>query len=93
MYLDALDKSYGSEDESLHEYGSNNDVHGLTVPDFFVNPAVGRQDTSESPNTFLALESCIFWQASVKVFFDFINGKGPAPIEFGESISVQVWLL
>jgi hypothetical protein len=63
----------------IHEQRGHNNVHGLTVADFFICPAVGRQDAAQSADALFALEAWVLGQTPVQVLLDLVNCQRLSP--------------
>ena len=65
----------------------------MAISYFFVDPAISRQDASQTPDTLFALKPRILRQASVEILLDLVDGQGLTTRELGESVGKQLGLL
>ena len=77
----------------LHQQRCNDNVHGLTVADFSVGPAISCQDPPQTTDAVFTLEARVFWQASIQVFLNLIDGQRVLTRVFGQRFGVELGVL
>jgi len=73
--LTSLGMFLDTEIECLHQNGTGNDVHRLTVPQVRILPSIGTEYIPESVDTLVGLVRLILWQGSENTKVNYLSSR------------------